>query len=79
MPGWKSDRGRVYIMYGAPDDIERNVNAMDTYPYEIWRYNQYEGGVLFVFLDKNNSGMYQLVHSTKEGELSDPNWEDFIK
>jgi GWxTD domain-containing protein len=34
--GWKSDRGRVYILYGEPSEIERFPNEVDTKPYEIW-------------------------------------------
>jgi len=43
--GWKTDRGRVFIMYGEPSEIERYPNQPETRPYEIWNYHDIEGGV----------------------------------
>ncbi len=74
-PGWKTDRGRVYIKYGEPSEIERFPNQTDSKPYEIWHYNELEGGVIFVFADLTGFSDYQLVHSTMRGELRDDNWQ----
>jgi GWxTD domain-containing protein len=73
--GYRSDRGRVYVVYGAPDDIERHPNETDMRPYEIWQYNNLQGGVIFVFVQKNSGGDYELVHSTHRNELRDDNWD----
>ncbi len=73
--GWKTDRGRVYIMYGEPNEIERYPNQTQTRPYEIWSYYDLEGGVRFVFGDITGFADYQLLHSTKRGELRDQYWE----
>ena len=62
--------GRVYIQYGAPDDIERDASGGLTKPYEIWQYGRYE----FVFQDRNALGHYELVHSDYPGELNNPMW-----
>jgi GWxTD domain-containing protein len=56
MPGWKTDRGRIYIVFGPPDEIEshpsggtyeRPLNegggSTSTYPFETWRYRYIEG------------------------------------
>jgi GWxTD domain-containing protein len=72
--GWKSDRGRVFIIYGEPSEIERHPNEVDTKPYEIWYYNELEGGVLFVFGDLTGFSDYILLHSTVRGGLRDENW-----
>lgn len=72
--GWKTDRGRVYLIYGEPTEIERYPNQLETKPYEIWYYNSIEGGVYFVFADITGFSDYMLVHSTKRGELSDSDW-----
>jgi GWxTD domain-containing protein len=77
--GWKSDRGRVYITYGEPSEIERYPNQVDTKPYEIWYYNHIEGGVIFIFADVIGFNEYLLVHSTVRGELRDDNWERKIQ
>jgi GWxTD domain-containing protein len=73
--GYKTDRGRVYIMYGPPDDVERHPNESETRPYEIWSYNNIQGGVIFVFVQRNSGGDYELVHSTHRNELRDDNWD----
>ena len=73
--GWKTDRGRVYIIYGEPSEIERHPNETNTRPYEIWKYESLEGGVYFVFGDLTGFNDYQLLHSTKRGELRDESWE----
>jgi GWxTD domain-containing protein len=77
--GWKTDRGRVYLMYDAPDEIERHPNESDSKPYEIWDYHNLEGGVQFVFIDKSGMGDYILVHSTSRNEISDTNWQEKLK
>jgi GWxTD domain-containing protein len=73
--GWKTDRGRVYLIYGPPSEIERYPNQIETKPYEIWRYESLEGGVSFVFGDITGFNDYQLLHSTKRGELRDDSWQ----
>lgn len=77
-PGWKTDRGRVLITYGEPSEIDRYPNQIDTKPYEIWQYNDIQGGVIFVFADLTGFSDYQLIHSTARGELRDDNWQSRI-
>jgi GWxTD domain-containing protein len=72
--GYRTDRGRVYIIYGPADDYERHPNEQDSRPYEIWSYNNIQGGVIFVFVQRNQGGDYELVHSTHRNELHDENW-----
>jgi GWxTD domain-containing protein len=73
--GWKSDRGRVLLIYGRPDEIERNPSSIDTQPFEIWYYYSLEGGVEFVFADISGYGSFELLHSTFRSEISDPDWK----
>lgn len=74
--GWKTDRGRVYIVYGKYSDIERHPFEPSTRAYEIWKYDYIQGGVIFVFIDlSNESGNYILVHSTARNELRDDDWQ----
>jgi GWxTD domain-containing protein len=77
--GWLTDRGRVYIQYGAPDDIDRHPNASGNKPYETWTYNSIESGVIFVFVDQTGFNDYVLVHSTKQGEVDDPDWQKYVQ
>jgi GWxTD domain-containing protein len=73
--GWKTDRGRVYLVYGQPSEIDRYPNQTETRPYEIWSYYDIEGGVQFIFGDITGFSDYQLLHSTKRGELRDNGWQ----
>ena len=78
--GWKTDRGRVYCIYGKPDEVERFPFQSDIRTYEIWHLNNVEGGVIFVFIDLSNSaGDFALVHSTARNEISDKNWKDKLR
>ena len=73
--GYRTDRGRVHIVYGVPEDIERHPNETDMKPYEIWYYTNIQGGVQFVFVQRNAGGDFELVHSTHRNELHDENWQ----
>lgn len=79
IPGWKSDQGRVYILYGEPTDIERNMSSIETRSWEKWWYHGIEGGVYFIFVDYEDTDFYELIHSTKQNEIKDENWENKIK
>ncbi len=76
--GWQSDRGRVYIVYGKPDQIDRHPNEGNSKPYEIWYYNSVQGGVSFDFIDRTGFGDYQLVNSTARNEIHDDNWQQYL-
>jgi GWxTD domain-containing protein len=76
--GWKTDRGRVYIIYGTPDEIDRHPNETDSKPYEVWYYNSLEGGVSFDFVDRTGYGDYSLVNSTERNEIHDDNWQQYL-
>lgn len=78
--GWKTDRGRVYIIYGVPSEVERHSYDAETKAYEIWTYDHLEGGVKFVFAESQiASGLYFLIHSTKRGEMRNDNWMNEVK
>jgi GWxTD domain-containing protein len=76
--GWKSDRGRILLLYGEPDEIERSPFSSETKPYQIWKYYSIQGGVEFIFADKRSFGNFELVHSSARGELNDPSWDRWI-
>jgi GWxTD domain-containing protein len=76
--GYKTDKGRVLIKYGMPDETESYSSEANSVPYEIWTYTK-DKRFIFVFGDTNSSGNYILLHSTKEGEISNYNWKDYIR
>ncbi|MBU1101789.1 MAG: GWxTD domain-containing protein [Bacteroidetes bacterium] len=74
--GYKTDMGRVYLMFGPPDDREMVPMSGDKHPHEIWTYMQIEQGVRFVFADLSGFGNYTQIYSNKRGEVSDSDWEE---
>jgi GWxTD domain-containing protein len=82
IPGWKTDRGRIWIMYGKPD--ERETHPMggsydrpsyegggntSTYPFETWFYRYLPGvgsGVEIEFVDPTGSGEYRIARNPNE-------------
>ena len=76
--GWRTDRGRVLLVYGRPDEIERFPFSSDNKAYEVWNFFGIQGGVVFIFVDRREMGDYELVHSTARGELYDPDWTRWI-
>ena len=77
MPGWRTDRGRIYIMYGKPDSIDAHPmggpyqrsadeggGQTETYPFEVWRYRYLEGigqEIEIEFVDDCNCGAYEMT------------------
>ena len=82
IPGWKTDRGRIYIMWGAPDETDSHPSGgtyerppeegggeTTTYPFEDWRYRYLEGigeNVIIEFVDPSGSGEYHLTMDPSE-------------
>jgi GWxTD domain-containing protein len=77
--GYQTDRGRVYIVYGPPSDYERHPSESEYRPYEIWTYQEIQGGVIFAFVQRANIGEYELVHSTHRNELHDESWRQYAQ
>lgn len=57
--GWKTDRGMVFIILGAPNNVDRHPFEYDSKPYEVWEY--YSLNRSFVFLDQTGFGDYRLI------------------
>lgn len=76
--GYETDRGRVYLQYGAPNAIAEVKNDPNSYPYEIWQYykldNQSNRKFVFYSTDLSTND-YRLIHSDAKGELKEPKWE----
>lgn len=72
--GWRTDRGKIFIKYGTPTQIDRKTYEGENRPYEIWYYDRVLGGVSFVFVDLYGFGNLVLVHSSAPGEVRNENW-----
>ncbi len=85
IPGWKADRGRTYIMFGEPDQIEYNAGGgtyvrpgyegggrTATYPFEIWRYRYLEGvgeDIEIEFVDRSWTGEFKVAQWPWEKDM----------
>ncbi|RKX71772.1 hypothetical protein DRP53_00360 [candidate division WOR-3 bacterium] len=63
--GWRSDRGKIYIKYGPPDEIESHPFEAATRAYEIWYY--YNRNLKFIFIDRYGFGRYELLYPEGSG------------
>ncbi len=80
VPGWKTDRGRIYITFGPPDEIDAHPsgNGTTTLPFEDWRYRFIEGignEVSMEFVDASRTGEYRMTMDPAE---TDPLKKDAI-
>src|ERR1700720_1886544 len=82
IPGWKTDRGRMYIMWGPADEVEspptggtydrpmeEGGGSTTTYPWETWRYRYLEGigeNIIIEFVDPSGSGEYHMTMDPSE-------------
>jgi len=82
IPGWKTDRGRIYITFGPPAEIESHPSGgtyerpieegggtTSTYPFEIWRYRYIEGlgnDIMIEFVDPTMTGEYRMTMDPSE-------------
>lgn len=77
-PGYRSDRGYVFLKYGQPDKIMEVPDEPAALPYEIWHYyevaNQHNKKFVFVAPDRSSND-YQLIHSNMVGEINNPRWQ----
>jgi len=85
VPGWKTDRGRIYILYGEPDGKETHPSggsyqrefwegggSTTVYPFERWRYRHIDGvgdDVELEFVDKTFTNEYRLVMDPEEKDM----------
>jgi GWxTD domain-containing protein len=77
VPGWRTDRGRIFLRYGAPDEVLSRPQASGTQPYEVWKYTH---GRLrkFVFYDTTGLGHYELIYTDEQREPSRSDWQELL-
>ena len=74
--GRYTDRGRIYIKYGEPDEIYKATWELGSKDREHWYY--YSQKMEFVFVDVDGSGNFRLIYSSREDEPTWPNWYKYI-
>ena len=82
VPGYTTDRGRIYLSYGEPTHIEKALNEKGALPYEVWFYQRAENGrgnAKFLFYQPGLLGAQMfLLHSTENDEIINPQWKNYL-
>lgn len=74
--GYKTDRGRIYIKFGAPDEVEKNTIEIGEFrPYECWHYYN---GLEFIFVDIRATSEYTLIWTNARGERCQPSLYNYL-
>jgi GWxTD domain-containing protein len=79
--GFETDRGRVYLKYGPPNQLTDMPHEPSAYPYQIWQYYNVprQGAVKFIFYTHNRvTNEYELIHSTALNEIRNEQWQRLV-
>ena len=79
--GYETDRGRVYLQYGAPDQITDRPTEPSSYPYQIWQYykvGKFNNKKFIFYLPDLVTNDYQILHSDVPGEMKNFRWETML-
>jgi len=75
--GWRTDRGRIFIRYGPPDEVLSRPQSVTARAYEVWKYTRVRARK-FVFFDVTSFGHYELIWTDERREPSRPNWDALL-
>ncbi len=76
--GYATDRGFIYLKYGAPNTIRKQENEPSSYPYHIWHYYKHpkRSDARYIFYSTElSTNDYRLLHSNVIGEVNNPRWQ----
>jgi GWxTD domain-containing protein len=79
--GYETDRGRVYLQYGAPSTTNVKEGSPSEYPYEVWFYNKIGkfSNRRFIFYNPDlTNNAFRLLHSDLIGEVKNPGWSQVL-
>lgn len=77
-PGWKTDRGRIFVLYGEPLDLlDRRTSTGTAPPYQVWRY-QRNKELYYIFADRTGFGTYNLIATNDLKETQRPGYREIL-
>ena len=83
--GWRSDRGRIYLRNGSPDEVkQQGANGgggrlqSRALAWEVWHYTSSGKDRFYIFIDRTGMRTYKLVHSNDVKENGLSNWNEFF-
>lgn len=79
--GYETDRGYIYLKYGAPNTMMDRLNETGTLPYSIWHYyrvGRYSDRRFVFYLPDLVTNCFELLHSEMPGEIQNPQWNQIL-
>ncbi len=77
VPGWSTDRGRIFLKYGNADEFLSRPSFGNAPPYEIWKYSS-RRPLKFVFYDETGFGHFVLIFTNDRTETIRPDWQELM-
>ncbi|MGD2136166.1 MAG: GWxTD domain-containing protein [Gemmatimonadales bacterium] len=77
IPGWRTDRGRIFLKRGEPEEVLQRPQSGETPPYEVWKYSR-PRQLKYVFLDETGLGNFALIYTDDRFETGRPDWERLL-
>lgn len=79
--GYETDRGRIYLKYGPPNNVDDRPNEPSAYPYQIWHYYKiakFNNKKFVFYLPDLVTNDYSLLHSELQGEIQNFKWQQVL-
>lgn len=76
VPGWKTDRGRIFAKNGVAPSVLRRAQLQKAPPYEVWNYP--DTGQWYIFADRTGVGQWRLLIAYDLKEPRQPDWRDVL-
>jgi GWxTD domain-containing protein len=78
IPGWRTDRGRIFLKNGPPEEFLDEAGSGSTNPYVVWKYSRGRP-VKFIFMDMSRFGHFELVFTDDRSEQGRIDWESLFE
>ena len=78
IPGWKTDRGRIYAKNGAASATWKRAQIQRAPPFEVWNYQDQGQGRWYIFADRTGVGDWRLMVSSDLKEPKQPDWRNIL-
>lgn len=79
--GYETDRGRIYLKYGPPYNVDDRPNEPSAYPYQIWHYykiSKFNNKTFVFYLPDLITNDYELLHTDLQGEIQNFKWQQVL-
>lgn len=79
--GYQTDRGRVFLKYGAPNTVTDRPTEPSSYPYQIWHYykiGKFNNKRFVFYMPDLVTNDYELLHSDLQGEIQNFKWQSVL-